>query len=81
MIQLCMIATNYNQQHHKFEEGMTWAEWVDSSYNTDGFAVFNSVISIELAYPHQQINLDDYTAVQPTDEIIPNHSYLFGMTN
>ena len=66
---------------YQAEEGMKWEKWVDSSYNTDGFAVFNSVISIERAYPHQQINLDYYTAVQPTDEIIPNHSYLFGMTN
>ena len=65
---------------YQAEEGMKWEKWVDSSYNTDGFAVFNSVISIERAYPHQQINLDYYTAVQPTDEIIPNHSYLFGMS-
>lgn len=67
---------------YEFEEGMTWADWVDSSYNTDEFAVFDSVISkIKYYASGRRILIDSDTVVQSTDEIIPNYSYEFGMSN
>lgn len=31
----------YMGSYYSYEEGMTWAEWVNSSYNTDGFILQN----------------------------------------
>lgn len=28
-----------NPNTYEFEDGMTWKEWVESKYNTDGFEV------------------------------------------
>lgn len=37
LISFTIVGTDYHA-----EEGMTWAEWIDSSYNTDGFAIKES---------------------------------------
>ena len=33
-----------NTSTYKAEEGMTWSEWTDSTYNTDGYHIVNGVI-------------------------------------
>ena len=36
---------------YQAEEGMTWGEWVDSPFNTDGYTIFyNNITTIDLIY-------------------------------
>lgn len=53
------------------EEGMTWQQWVDSSYNTEGAFVFNGNI-IGSAGANVQYN---GVNVKVTDTIIANATY------
>jgi hypothetical protein len=57
------------------EEGMTWAQWVNSSYNTAGFT--NN--GIEILHPIQGSVADETTTswyVKTTDEIVAGRAYL-----
>ena len=40
-----LISFTIDGDHYEAEEGMTWAEWVDSEYNTDGYVKSADVIS------------------------------------
>jgi hypothetical protein len=60
---------------YQAEEGMTWAEWVSSSYNTAGFT--NN--GIEILHPIQGSVADETTTswyVKTTDEIVAGRAYL-----
>ena len=60
-------------------EGMTWAEWVDSSYNTHGFVVFSGgIYSHDLSW---RVRWDTASStplvVKDSENIIANHGYIF----
>ena len=56
------------------EEGMTWAEWVNSSYNTDSFVVNNYGVYSDMSYI---IYSDGSGDVSANDTIIDGYSYNF----
>ena len=55
------------------KSGMTWAEWVESDYNTDGYEVSGDGI-----YSADSMNVatEDSVIVGSNDEIIANETYL-----
>lgn len=62
------------------EEGMTWAEWIESEYNVDGYVVSEYYDGSYYVHPAGE----DWVAVrdtqfdgfeEPTDEIIADHTY------
>ena len=61
---------------YQAEEGMTWAEWVSSSYNTDGYT-YNGH---EIIHPSGHGSVADETTssyyVKPTAEIVAGRAYL-----
>ena len=61
---------------YQAEEGMTWAEWVASSYNTDGYT-YNG---IEIIHPSGHGSVADEATssyyVKPTAEIVAGRAYL-----
>ena len=66
---------------YDFEEGMTWEEWVNSEYNTDGAFVFRDDSGeIQTIYggPYTSIvfNGSGSERVLPTDIIISGHNYI-----
>jgi hypothetical protein len=52
---------------YQAEEDMTWADWVDSEYNTGGFYVSGSMIYKDNAHYISKVNADD--------KITPNNNY------
>lgn len=55
------------------EEGMTWAEWVDSQYNTGGYINNGSGIT---KGDNGYVNITE-TVVPPTEVIIANQNYSY----
>lgn len=59
---------------YRTKAGMTWEDWISSSYNTDGFYIYNSVFiknnngSLSLGYGN--------TAARKSDTIIENRAYI-----
>lgn len=43
-----LISFTIDGDHYEAEDGMTWTEWLDSSYNTNGFetATFSGVLTV-----------------------------------
>ena len=41
-----MISFNIAGTSYQAEEGMTWSEWTESSYNTDGYVVVGGYTDI-----------------------------------
>ena len=58
---------------YQAEEGMTWAEFMASDYNTDGIRMNGS----EIYYPPTDgfIRYSDYSVVGQNDEIISEYTY------
>ncbi len=61
-----------------YEEGMTWAKWCDSEYNTEGWYVNNNTIYSDTSLGSGKIT--GVTTVNPTDVIDENKTY-YGMGN
>ena len=59
---------------YQAEEGMTWAEWVNSSYNTGGFINDITKILSAVGAPVKSSG----TVVSPSDSIIENTAYTLG---
>lgn len=61
--------------------GMTWSQWVDSAYNTDGYYVNLQLnyIMIDMGdFTYQAVAYSDReTAVQPSETITPNYAYAY----
>ena len=55
------------------EEGMTWAEWVASSYNKNGYAISSDGKVVNRT--GRSYIVDDEVAVTPDDIIKPNYEY------
>lgn len=68
-------------QQTKFnaEEGMTWAEWIESDFNTIGVTSFNESVTYNDKYV--QYSSSDSTNIKLTDVIIANHGYYHSELN
>ena len=67
-----------NDISYQAEDGMTWGEWVDSEYNTDGAIVKTnngSIVEYNTYYP---VFSHETGFVSATDEIVPNIVYTYG---
>jgi hypothetical protein len=63
-----------NNIQYGAEEGMTWEEWLDSSYNVDNY--ISSESKIYDMYMEYIVLNSDYTNTHTTDLITNNYSYL-----
>ena len=70
-----LITFTIDGTSYQAEEGMTWGEWVDSSYNTDGFAVFTNMYIALNASKLVSANSDSSGSVLTSDVIESNYSY------
>lgn len=52
-------------------EGMTWEEWINSSYNTGSYVVDGDYVTCDTGF----VLTDSGDYVSPTDTIINNHKY------
>ena len=73
IIDFSISETTYNA-----EEGMTWAEWVDSDYNADKTFGYSLEYSMVYNMDNQLISLNE-SGVSPTDVILANASYEIGV--
>ena len=66
-------------EEYQAENGMTWAEWVESEYNTDGFYVktYGNYTWIERIINNTAISVQDTSGddVQPSDTIVSDYQY------
>ena len=67
---------------YQAEEGMTWQQWVDSSYNTGGYIVYNNIITTVPPAGGSRVTTDRAynNEVSPTD-IITETAYYEGQAN
>ena len=68
---------NMDDDYFSAEEGMTWAEWVESEYNTYGYyinqyGIVKNKIQISVCYSTAD---HDFGAVHGADVIIPGYEY------
>ena len=61
-----LITFTIEGDEYQAQDGMTWVDWVNSEYNTNGFMIYG-----------EKIGRDWYTyiAIIPSDVIIPNYAY------
>ena len=84
-----LIEFSIGSTTYQAEEGMTWAEWVESEYNTFGYFIgedYSNYIKVPgsgstrvVITTASFILYDSYTYVLKTDLIISQHSYLTGL--
>lgn len=56
---------------------MTWSEWVNSPYNTDGYIVYNNITIVKVS-PGYNISASSNSndpVLSPSDVIIDGHTY------
>ena len=70
-----MITFNLGSMECQAEEGMTWADFIDSEYNTYGFTSEDSLIFIESEWGMPIIDIETGEEVSPTTVIKPNGKY------
>ena len=69
-----LITFTIDGTEYQAEEGMTWADWVDSDYNTVGATLENNTVYIN----GQMIKRDGYAAVASNyHEIVSDGTYVF----
>ena len=71
-----LITFQIRDDVYQAEEGMTWAEWCDSKYNTGGWYVSANVKYIYISSGYVSGN-DDGSPPEGPDIIIANHRYGF----
>ena len=80
--QVTLISFTIDGTTYQAQEGMTWAEWVNSDYDTpglwnvrpDGFVCGNTRIDLSPGY----VADSSYKDVKPSDVIQANYAYLLG---
>jgi len=81
---VALISFNIDGVIYRAEEGMTFGEWCDSEYNTDGYAVCTGTIGgIECEHIHPADNETKYVAANGTpaaeaDVITEGYGYTLG---
>lgn len=61
---------------YQAENGMTWSEWVNSSYNTLGLVNAGHEINNDGTTNYKNLKYTDTTIVNPSDTIIVNYAYI-----
>ena len=62
---------------YQAEEGMTWGEWIESEYNTDGWYINN--YNFILSDSNEQVYGVNDDLIYQTDTISNNETYFTGM--
>ena len=77
-----LITFTINGTSYQAEDGMTWGEWVNSSYNTDGF-VLNTKYENTIATDNKFSLLvyDGGSGVYATTTIVAGHQYITDSTD
>lgn len=65
------ITFTVNGTRYYAEEGMTWEEWINSEYNTDGFTAEGNIVNYGTS-----ILTDNYRMLMKTELIINEHAYI-----
>lgn len=60
---------------YQAEDGMTWAEWIDSAYNTDGYYFNTEYDTLSSSSGHEIANPIG-TTIQPIDQIQASTNYV-----
>ena len=62
---------------YKYDEGMTWEDWCNSSYNIHGFEIDYGVIGYDPKYHNRGLVADSFgNGVEPHHKIIDSERYL-----
>lgn len=69
-----LINFTINGTSYQAEQGMTWQQWVDSSYNTGGFTVLGTAIRNGTDYLYTSSNMQ---LVYTSDTVISGGAYTF----
>lgn len=64
---LNLIQFSVNGMYYYAEEGMTWEDWIDSSYNTNNFYISSNIVRIDSM--HRVVYDGSYDGIPPTDII------------
>lgn len=76
VIAVTLINFTINGTSYQAEEGMTWAEWCESSYNTGDYLVSGNAIWVESSLTSAVSMIGGYAkCVTPTTKIINNKTY------
>lgn len=74
-----------DKKTYNAEPGMTWGEWCDSAYNTEGFSPqnyygYDLIIGNTNGYPYYitTVNGNSDNAVSSVDVIVANKTYYLG---
>ncbi len=78
-----LISFTIAGKSYQAEEGMTWQQWVNSSYNIDNFIVYNNYISTDRdAASGSRVTTDSaYNNAVSSTDIIAAAAYYFGVAN
>lgn len=76
-----LITFTINSTLYQAEEGMTWEEWIDSSYNIDGFHRAQNLADGVQTTGDYFIYTSDQTFVERADNIIEYHAYILKYVN
>lgn len=78
-----LITFTINSTSYQAEEGMTWGDWVNSSYNTGGFVLntrYENTIATDNTFGWL-VNTSSGQNVYATTAIVAGHQYRIGATN
>lgn len=64
---LNLIQFSVNGVYYQAEDGMTWEDWIDSSYNTNNFYISSNIVRIDSMY--RVVYGGSYDGIPPTDII------------
>lgn len=71
-----LINFKWNNTDFQAEEGMTWEQWINSSYNINQWVIReNEYISLNADYGY--IDYNDFTSVKISDKIIDGYTYFY----
>lgn len=76
-----LINFKIRDESYQAEEGMTWAQWVASSYNTAGFRISNDGVNVEASSSGANLvcNKSNNAAVTVTEIIENGGAYYIGL--
>ena len=74
-----LITFTIDGTSYEAEDEMTWGEWVESDYNTDGYWCYaDSVSAVWTEATDYRVKNSSDDVVYSTDTIIADHSYVHG---
>lgn len=75
-----VLSVTLSEETYQFEEGMTWEQWVESDYNTGGYAICNTSSYGVVISPDGGESFIQYAEtldiVLPQEEISAEKSYV-----